>query len=233
MAHKRHYVDGKPVPSVTTVTSRFGDKGGLIFWANAVGLGERDCEDQPVCESCGRRRGKNHREASKKAAQVGDLGHALIEERVKAVAVDWDRFRSFDDGQKEQGASCLEAFDRWFKNSGVEIIETEFSFTSQLHRFGGTFDAVGFVDGRFSLIDWKTSKGIYADYVAQLGGYVILVEEAGFQQVEQIDLLRFSKETASFEHRSWVRKSFQPAIDFFLHARQLYDDAKALDRMMK
>lgn len=233
MAHQVHRVDGKRVPSVTTVTGRFKDSGGLIFWANAVGLGDRDCDDQEPCKKCGLRAGKNHRDVVKKAADIGDLGHDYIECAVKGTELDMSKFAHLDEEQLELGQTCKQAFDRWWAGSDVKIMETEYPLTSQELKFGGTFDACGWVQGRFALIDWKTSNDIYPDYCAQLAGYVILIEEHGMPDVEEIHILRVSKKTGAFHHVSLPRKTFQPAIDYFVQARKLYDMEKDLKAVLK
>ena len=75
--------DGTRTVGVTTISGRFGDKGGLIYWANAIGLGEHDdCADQVPCRKCGRRPGLRQRDAAGRAADVGTYAHALIEQMV-------------------------------------------------------------------------------------------------------------------------------------------------------
>lgn len=229
-------VDGKRVPSVTTITSRFADKGGLLWWANQIGLGDHDsCASQEECRKCGRRPGLTLAEGRDPAADTGKLAHALIEMEIRDdFELDLEEFRHLSDAQRTQADGCLASYKRWVSNGNVDYVGTELSLVSNVHGFGGTLDACGFVDGRFALIDWKTSNGIYADYLAQLAGYVILLEEHEIgPPVEVIDILRFSKEVASFEHRSFERKSFQPAIDFFLTALSLHGIDKQMKKMMK
>lgn len=237
MAYKRYKNKaGKVVPGVTTITSRFADKGALIWWANQVGLGEHDaCEGQPRCQKCGRRAGLNHRDAAQKAADVGSLAHDLIEERVKKVTIDWTEYSHLSEEQKDMAAECLVDFDRWFSTSEVEILETEIGLVSEKLQFGGRPDAIARVQGKLAILDWKTSRGLYSDYIAQVaGGYIILIEESGmFGKVEEMHIIRVSKESGSFNHHSWRRSHLQPAIDYFLTARTLFDQAKALEKMLK
>lgn len=227
-------LDGEQVPGVTTILNKFKDSGGLIWWSNQVGLGKTDCDDQKNCMKCGRKPGKTNREAMEKAADVGTYAHALIEREVKAVEFDFGLYAHLDDDQQRQAGRCLEAFQRWWENSGVDPIETELALVSETHRFGGTSDLIARVSGRMSVTDWKTSKGLYADYVAQVAAYALLADESDlWDPIEQIDILRISKSTAAFHHHSWPRESLQPAIDYFLHARQLFDDSKALGLLLK
>ncbi|MBI4133430.1 hypothetical protein HY478_02340, partial [Candidatus Uhrbacteria bacterium] len=43
---------------------------------------------------------------------------------------------------------------------------------SQRHRYAGTIDALAQIDGRFGVLDIKTSQGIYRDYGLQISAYV-------------------------------------------------------------
>lgn len=222
---------GKRIPACTTITGRFGGKDGIIWWANAVGLGERDCDEQTPCRHCGRRAGKRHRDV-KAAAEAGTYAHALIDQKVKGTTPEVE-IEHFTQDQFDAVDRCMAAFDRWWEAYDVEVIETEFRCISEKYQFGGTLDMVGLVSGRFSLIDWKTSKGIYAEYLAQVAGYVLAVEEQGFPEIEEIDILRLSKETAAFEHLSFPRASFGPAFDWFKQAREMYDADKRLEALLK
>jgi hypothetical protein len=232
MPTQPYYVEGKRVPSVTTISSRFADKGGIIYWANQVGLGEKECDDQEACRVCGRKPGKRQYEA-KSAAEVGTYAHALIDQKVKGTEVKAEDFLHLTNEQLLQAGDCLEAFDGWWDAYNVDIIETEMPLLSAKYRFGGTPDAIGRIGEQIALIDWKTSKGLYGDYICQLGGYLILLEENGYPPVDLIQILRVAKETAAFHHSNWPRRTFQPAIDHFLASRALYDLDKEMGKLLK
>lgn len=239
--HPRYYVDvggdtGKvKVPSVTGICNRFQESGGLMGWANLVGRGERDCDDQVPCEKCGRREGKTTWEANASAKLVGNLGHDLIDNRVKGTEIDWDEYAHLTDEEREQANMCLEAFESWYRNNDVDVIETELPLTSLAYMFGGRFDAVATVSGVFALLDWKTSKHIYESYMAQLAGYVLLIEEDNRwgEKIQEIHILRVSKNTAGFNHMMIPRDSFEPAIEWFINARTLLYQEKALKGLLE
>lgn len=229
-----YQIDGEKVPSVTTITGRYGESGGLTWWANAIGLGTHEsCDGQPICKKCGKRPGLTLNEGKRPAADTGKYGHALIEEAIKGTPFDERDFEHLTAEQREQGNGCLDSYKRWAASFKVQYIGTELSLISKVHRFGGTLDAAGYVGDRFALIDWKTSNGIYPNYLSQLAAYLILLEENEFPEVELIDILRFSKSNASFEHRSWSRKSFAPALEHFIRSRLLYDMEAPLKKLMK
>lgn len=66
-----HLKSGEKVPSVTTITSRFKDSGGLLYWA---------CDQGKAIE-----RGEisNLYDKRDEAGQAGAIAHALVEMYIK------------------------------------------------------------------------------------------------------------------------------------------------------
>ncbi len=61
-----------------------------------------------------------------------------------------------------------------------------------LHRYAGTIDALATIDGKFGVLDIKTSQAIYRDYNLQTSAYVeALLEE--FPQIETRWILRIDQ----------------------------------------
>lgn len=142
----------------------------------------------------------------------------------------------------------FEAFMEWNEGTKINILATEFSMVCPEHKYGGTVDAVG-VDGkgRFGLIDFKTSKGVYSDYLLQLGAYTHLLEKGKLninqpatdtldqeiplgREIERAILLRFSKINASFHVHTWDREVLAKARDIFLAMVPLYYKLSELKR---
>ena len=238
MAKRQPYLaaDGERVPGVTTITGRYHESGALVWWANAVGRGEHEsCEDQDRCPVCKRRPGRTQKEASSMAADVGTYAHALVDNHVMGTEVPREDYEWLSQEQTDQASLCLDAFKRWVDNFGVTFLETELRLVSEEYRFGGMLDSVGRLgNGTLVLPDWKTSKGIYADYLAQIAAYGILVDESElFGPVEEYHILRISKTTAAFHHHSWPAEHFKPARDWFLKARELYEMEKPMKDLLK
>lgn len=209
MAHKPYKTkDGTRVPSVTTVLSRFKQCDGLMAWAFQQGVD-----------------GKDFRESRDEAAGAGTLAHLMIEQYLiggNPEAVD---------GPDEQMALAKEAyrgFLRWMESTKFQVTCTERSLISEQHRFGGTLDCVGILGGRLVLGDWKSSNRIYADYLAQLGGYALLWEETTGEKLHEAHLLRFGKEDASFHHHAWLRSTLELGMDQFLLFRRAYENDRLL-----
>lgn len=60
----------------------------------------------------------------------------------------------------------------WPGLTHIRLVAQEIQLVSERYRYGGTLDAVG-VDNkdRYVLLDWKTSKGIYTNFMLQLAAY--------------------------------------------------------------
>lgn len=121
----------------------------------------------------------------------------------------------------EKGQTGFEAYLKWKATMSIEYVETEMHLVSEELQFGGTPDAIGRIDGKLCMIDWKTSKRVYPDHLVQLAAYKHLWDlnrddpiTGGFH------LLRCDKETGNFEHHYWAE--LDDAWEAFMHMRRLY-----------
>lgn len=213
MAHQI-YKDkaGKRLPSVTTITGRFKESGGLLYWANQAGLD-----------------GKTLDEARAPAATAGTMAHTLVEARLNGLDV------PTLDGSGEAVEAAFRAFNvylKWETMTNLEIRHTEVALVSEKHRFGGCLDAIGLANGELVLVDWKTSNSVYADYLYQLAAYGILWEENYPDHLlNGYHLCRFAKEQGDFSHH------FYPSLDdekeTFLAMRELYARVKRAEKRVK
>ena len=90
--------------------------------------------------------------------------------------------------------------------TGGMVCEQEMELVSEEYRFGGCPDAIGLnSQGQVCLLDWKTSNGVYTDYLIQIAAYKHLWEENHPTKpiTGGLHLLRFSEEHADFSHHYW------------------------------
>lgn len=203
--------DGKRVPGVTTVL-KYKDVGGLLKWAWKCGRDNIDID-----------------KARDTAADAGHLAHQWIDDEIHDRPL---ADSPLPQETHDKARSAYEAFLRWRDGNKLEIIETESPLVSEQHRFGGTFDALARASGRLILLDWKSSNGVYPEYLCQLGGYDILVEEHR-SLVEGAELLRFGKEEADFHHHSFTRAILDVGRRGFILQRELYDINARLGKVVK
>lgn len=205
-----YLADGTRVPGTTTITGRFKEAGGLIFWAWDLG-----------------RQGKDYREERDKAADVGTMIHAQADAWIHKQELPHCP-ETFNDEQRKQVLNGFEAFYRWYQNTVTEMLWTEKQLVSEVYKFGGTPDAYGLdKEGRACLFDWK-SGGIYQDALIQVGGgYALLLEEHGFKIDGGIHIVRFGKDTGDFVHR------FYPELDSARRQFLLLREAYEIDKVLK
>lgn len=196
-----YLADRTRVPSVTTITGRFKDSGGLLHWANTAGL-----------------EGKTLEEARQPATSIGDQVHKMVESFLHGEDV----------GTPDtlEAMTGFDSFRDWWEAGKFTIEYTELPLVSEEFRFGGTPDTImrdG--KGRLCLGDWKTSNGVYPENIWQLAAYGLLFEEWSGEKLEGgFHLARFSKEHGDFEHRHYAE--LKDAADLFL----LYLAAYQLDK---
>lgn len=87
-------------------------------------------------------------------------------------------------------APAVEAFENFNKERKIffhpEFIERQ--VWSMRHRYAGTVDALASIDGKFGVLDIKTSTGFYPEYNLQTAAYVSALQE--FQIKKAIALPR-------------------------------------------
>lgn len=209
---------GERLPSVTTITgARKAGIEGLLVWANRLG------QD-----------GKDHREVRDSAAEAGTLAHAMVENSIHGR----DPMEGVPDNLSPevvvQAKNGFSAFEQWSRVMKVDYVATETPIVSELYQFGGTPDAIAKIDGRMMLLDWKTSNGIYGDYLIQLAAYRWLWEEnTEGQDIAYCFLLRFGKEHGDFHVHSFPLHVLDMGWKAFKLLRELYDLDKAIGKVCK
>lgn len=206
--------DGKRVPGVTTIIGRFKDSGGLMYWAFEQGKAAERGEIASLYDK------------RDEAANAGTLAHSLVEAHINdepLPALPDDEIGS----QAQQG---FQNYIYWAENNRIQILKQEMEMVSEEYQFGGCPDALG-IDSRerLCLLDWKTSNGVYPDYLIQIVAYRQLWEENNPDKpiVGGYHLLRFSKEHADFAHHYW--SELDEAWEQFKLFRQAYE----LDKKLK
>lgn len=181
-AHRRYKTsDGKIVPGATTITGLL-NKPYLVKWANNLGLEGIDSSTY-----------------TDEAAKIGTLAHAMIQADLQDMEVDRDQFSPV---QVDLAENAVLSFYEWKKRHTIKPIHCEVPFVSDRLRYGGTVDCYCELDGKPTLLDFKTGKAIYEEYFVQLAAYAELLKENGYP-VEECRILRVGRDaTEGFEERS-------------------------------
>ena len=151
-------VNGKKVPSVTTIIHSIGDDN-IIKWANYLGF-----------------RHINYEKELDKYATNGTLIHDLLREEVDPNYKSDVKFK--DSLHRMECLGYITRFRNYMQGYTYETIFTEKTFISESHGYGGTIDWYAKFIDKFNLIlDFKTSKEVRFSHLLQLGGYSTLLKE--------------------------------------------------------
>lgn len=103
-----------------------------------------------------------------KSASEGTLIHETVEQI----------FRSQSPSVDASIAPAIEAFLKFKERIGIQV-DLEFIEKQVVNyeaRYAGTLDAVALIDGKFGVLDIKTSQAIYRDYNLQTSAYMGALE---------------------------------------------------------
>lgn len=192
---KGYWLNGKRLPGTTTVIGRFKDSGGLLQWAFKQG-----------------QEGASHLyEKANEAADIGTAAHALIEYHINGSDKKPQEYLELSEDDQAKARNAFDLYLKWEHQTGLKMLSKyqEIQLVSPEYSFGGTPDAIAEIDGKIVLLDWKTSNGVYQDYIIQLAAYRHLINEGvrmdtgdplNMQVENEAHLLRFAKEYPDFGH---------------------------------
>lgn len=222
MSERIHDIDGKKLPSVTTILGIL-NKPALMPWAakitaeavqqliydngihnlleGTVTLSfEDDAEGRKGLENILLEAKKAHRTKKKEAADLGTLVHEAIQHWIESGGT--MQPAEIADERVRMG---LESFLAWGEQHDVEIVSFEQVVSDKLS-YAGRYDLLAKVDGLLTLVDFKTSSGIWPEYWMQTAAYASCLQE----NVQAVAVLRIDKETGDIE--------YEERLDWFKHA---------------
>ena len=132
----------------------------------------------------------------------------MVQAHLQNEQLDMNQFSKV---QIDLAENALISFFEWKSRHEIEPIKCEVPFVSETLKYGGTIDCYCTLDGKPTLLDFKTGKAIYEEYFVQLAAYRNLLEEQGLP-VERCQILRIGRdETEGFEERAVTdtRKYFE------------------------
>ena len=162
--------NGHKVPRVTEILS-FIDMGGLLGWANYIGLKHQKYSDVMA-----------------EASHIGTVTHSNIENYLqnKPIIADNIPYKAF-----------LLWWDGLTKNNKVEIIGQEEQLSCEY--FGGTYDMLITINGKYYLMDFKTSNHVGYKYFMQLAAYRYMIYKNKGISLNGCIVLQLNKNDISFQ----------------------------------
>ena len=198
---------GKRIIGVTTALGVL-NKPALMYWANNIGL-----------------QGIKVREYVDDLAQIGTLAHDMALCYTKKAIVDTSQYTKI---QIDLAETCYLKFLDYYTHYKPEVIFAERQLVSEKYQFGGTLDNYCMIDGKRTLLDYKTGKAIYLEHFFQLAAYKLLLEENGYP-VDVCTILRIGRNDAEgFEIKPMQDLTLHTEI--FLHCVELYRLLKEVNK---
>lgn len=164
----RYWLDGRPIPGVTTLIGKGLPKPALPYWA-AKSVAEY-VADNPDGVEAFRSTGRGPMVAALKeipwqkrdeAAVRGTDIHALAEKIIHGESVE----------VPDHLTAHVEGYVHFIDTFGVEPIVTEVPVAHRQHWYAGKPDAIARINGETWLLDWKTSNGVYGETALQTAAY--------------------------------------------------------------
>lgn len=222
----RYKINGEYSNGVTTALSIIA-KPQLIWWAageaanhvkeNLVpGESLDELQIQELCEGAR----KAHNRKKDKAADAGTYVHNWIEDFVNgknpAMPINENLQRVITD------------FKQWWDKTDIEVISPEQVFCSPTLMLAGTADLVCRVDGKLTIMDWKTGSGIYPEMFMQMAAYALMWEEEHPDQpIERLHVVNCSVKNM---FQDQYREDVGLFKEAYLEALALYKTVKQVEK---
>lgn len=195
---KYHYYKnrktGERIMGVTTATGVVDKSTPLIIWATRLAKvhlltlleSGQVIQDYHVLEAV-----ELHKVRKQEAGASGTLVHEWAEKYIAGEDPEMPT--------DEKVLNGVIAFLNWVTEHKVKFLASEMMVYSKKHNYVGTLDAIGKINGKTCLIDFKTSSGVYSEMRYQVAAYQMAYEEqTGKKLTGPRYLARFDKETGDF-----------------------------------
>jgi hypothetical protein len=217
--------EGKRVPGVTTVINKClgWNKEALCGWTRKLAL-----------------QGIDPRKVRDAAADTGTLTHKEIECFAKNDPDNEELTKMKKEASFEDiviAKRGLEEYKEYEKLNQIETLEAEYRGVNEEYQFGYTIDKIATSIKGIGLLDYKTSKGVWADHIIQTSAYYKSVEEDfGLTYDELIHIRKDFEE----DNESPVIKPvpiplslLKKGWDIFRYLREEYELKKEFDVFLK
>lgn len=198
---ERYYeVKGKKLPSVTWILESYPKGIAFYKWIAEKGWSEA----QVIKEAAGGR---------------GSKVHNAIQDLLKGKEIVFED-KYWNDSNKQiesltlEEWECLLAFQKFWEMYKPSLIAYERVCYSEKYNYAGTSDAIVVLDGKITLLDWKTSSKIWPTYGMQVAAYASAELFKGDYQIQQTGVLRLgTNHKVGFEFKLFdgieTKKNFQ------------------------
>lgn len=204
--------DGTVVPGCTTIIGRFKDSGPLLFWAFAQGKSGAT----------------NLYQRREEAADIGTQAHAMFEAYRKHQP-EPPMPAHFSKAQREAAETAYLNALEWEQQVRVKSVAVEVSLVCECYHYGCTLDEVVELNGKLHDYEWKTSNGVYVDYLIQAAAQKHIWEcNYPDRPLAGAAIVRFAKEHGDFAYHYF--SDLDEPFDQFVRFRDAYETDRKLKK---
>lgn len=165
-----------------------------------------------------------HRKRLSKAADIGTKIHQWIQDYIELRLAKKPAPKMPVNKEMQK---AIKGFFNWAKKHKVQLIASEQKIYSKKYKYAGTYDLEAMVDGKRTIIDFKTSKAIYPEMFLQASAYLQAKEEETGKKFDGgVAILRLSKATEDiepFEVQQVGYEQVQKLIKVFVACLKIYE----------
>jgi hypothetical protein len=209
-------------PSVTNITGVIDKSGPISGWAvnvtlNAIknAIHPNIPYDSETLEKIWVSAKKQHYFQKKEAADIGTNAHKWLQLYFAGKNPELPK-------PELPYRAAVDAALKWVEQHSVQFLDSERPVYSRKHKFSGRLDGYGKVDGKFSIIDFKTGNGVYEEAWLQTAAYDFAITEETEMRFEQRVIIRLGKLDGHFYSQIQNRDTLKKDWKAFLGAKQLY-----------
>jgi len=201
---------GKYYPSVTYILDSYPKNIGFYKWLASKGWDEAE----RIKEEAGDRGSKVHN-------AIYDL---LKGKTVKFNDKYWNETTKDFERLADKEWECLISFENFWRDKKPQLIASEIVCYSDKHFYAGTIDFIGVIDGKVTLVDWKTSSKIYPSHLLQVAAYLQAESEKGKYKPAETAVLRLgSNHKVGYEFKTVDLKESQKNFKYFLAVKKIWE----------
>lgn len=159
-----------------------------------------------------------------RASEIGTMAHNLIEWTLKGELC-------LDAGPAPRIVDAAQwafmAWEDWRKSVNMKPIRVEQVIWSERYGYAGTLDLLAEINGKLSVVDWKTGKAVYTEAHLQNAAYRQAVREMGHGNPVKGYIVRLPKVETDPQFEVVEAEDEDASFDVFRAAKELWKWAQA------
>jgi Tfp pilus assembly protein PilP len=155
---------------------------------------------------------KEWRSVRDEAADIGSQVHEWVEK--------WIKGKNPDIPADENVSNGILAFLKWQKEHNAQFTDSERLVYNSKLVYAGTTDAIAVIDGKKTVVDFKTGNYVGIEAYGQLVGYWEALNDEGVG-IEQAVIIHLDKKTGNVESHFITEKDKEKYYAVFLYALNL------------